>query len=86
MSLKERFSANLRRARRKAGITQEELAALIELHRTQISHLERAKRMPRLDTLVKLCCALDCRADELVEGIVWKPDAADYGRWEVADE
>jgi transcriptional regulator with XRE-family HTH domain len=86
MSLKERFSANLRRARRRAGVTQEELATLIELHRTQISHLERAKRMPRLDTLVKLCCALDCRADELVEGLVWKPDTAAYGRWEVADE
>lgn len=85
MSVKERFSANLRRVRRQAGVTQEELGLLTELHRTQISLLENAKRMPRLDTLVKLACALDCRTDELVEGVAWKPDLAAYGCWEVAD-
>lgn len=85
MSLKERFSANLKAARRRVGVTQEELARMTELDRTHISLLENAKRMPQLDTLVKLTCALDCRADELVEGLAWKPDTVAYGRWEVAD-
>ncbi|HMI80769.1 MAG TPA: helix-turn-helix transcriptional regulator, partial [Solirubrobacterales bacterium] len=74
MSLKVRFSANLRRVRARAGITQTELGLMTELHRTEISLLENAKRMPRLDTLVKLTSALECRADELIEGMVWKPN------------
>lgn len=85
MSLKERFSANLKRTRRRAGLTQEELGLMTELHRTEISLLENAKRMPRLDTLVKLVSALECRADELIEGMVWKPNFQTYGSWEITD-
>jgi transcriptional regulator with XRE-family HTH domain len=85
MSVKERFSANLRCIRRRSGLTQEQLALLVEMDRAQISNFENAKRTPRLDTLLKLMGALDCRADELVEGMAWKPDLAAYGSWEVAD-
>lgn len=85
MSVKERFGVNLRRIRRRAGITQEELAALVEMDRAQISNFENGKRTPRLDTLLKLMGALDCRADELVEGMAWKPNTAAYGCWEVGD-
>ena len=83
MNLKERFGANLKRARRRAGLSQEELALLTELHRTQISNLETGKRAPRLDTLVKLTSALGCSADELIEGLRWKPNFQTYGTWEV---
>lgn len=83
MSLKERFSANLKSARRRAGITQAELGLMTELHRTEISLLENAKRMPRLDTLVKLTSALGCPANDLVEGMRWKPNFQTYGCWEV---
>jgi transcriptional regulator with XRE-family HTH domain len=83
VSLKERFSANLRRARRKAGISQAELGRLTELHRTQIYLLENAKRMPRLDTLLKLVCALEIPADDLLEGMAWKPSLQSYGSYEV---
>ena len=83
MSLKERFSANLREVRQGLGMTQSELALLTELHRTEISLLENAKRMPRLDTLVKLVCALNCSADDLIEGLKWLPNFKTYGRWEV---
>lgn len=84
MSLKERFSANLKGVRRRAGLTQEELALMTEMHRTEISYLENAKRAPRIDTLVKLVCALECSADELIEGMAWKPNLGDYGCWVVA--
>ena len=83
MSLKERFSANLRRARRRAGISQAELGRLTELHRTQIYLLENAKRMPRLDTLLKLVCALQIPADDLLEGMAWKVSDETYGSYEV---
>lgn len=85
MSLKERFSANLREVRECQGMTQTELAFMTELHRTQISLLERGKRMPRLDTLIKLASVLACSVDELTEGMVWKPKAKTYGAWEVSD-
>ena len=41
--------------------------------------------MPRLDTLVKLTGALDCRADELVEGMVWTGHPTAFGGFEVED-
>lgn len=66
-----RFGRNLFLARRRAGYSQEELAALCSLHRTEIGKVETGRRLPRVDTLVKLTTALDVRADELLRGIIW---------------
>jgi transcriptional regulator with XRE-family HTH domain len=70
---KERFAANLRQARTDAGISQEELGYRCELHRTEISLLERAGREPRLGTIVKLAGALETTPGELCTGIAWQP-------------
>lgn len=75
MSPQERFAANLRRARTVAGISQEELGERCELHRTEISLLERAGREPRLSTIVKLAGALETTPGELCEGVAWNPSA-----------
>lgn len=69
-----RFAANLRKARKRAAISQEELGFRCELHRTEISLLERAGREPRLATLVKLAGALETTPHELCEGISWNPE------------
>jgi transcriptional regulator with XRE-family HTH domain len=71
MSPQELFAANLRRTRTKAGISQERLGELCELHRTEISLLERAGREPRLATLIKLAGALETTPAELCTGIAW---------------
>jgi transcriptional regulator with XRE-family HTH domain len=71
MTPQERFATNLRRARIKAGISQEALGELCELHRTEISLLERAGREPRLGTIVKLAGALGTTPGELSSGIAW---------------
>ena len=68
-----RFAANLRRFRKVAGLSQEELAFRADIHRTQISFIESGKRMPRLDTLVKLAGALGVTTNDLVDGITWEP-------------
>jgi transcriptional regulator with XRE-family HTH domain len=73
MKPRERFAANLRQVRTKAGISQEELGSRCELHRTEISLLERAGREPRLATIVKLAGALGTMPAELCEGIAWSP-------------
>jgi transcriptional regulator with XRE-family HTH domain len=52
------FGASLRAAREQANISQEALATAAGLHRAHISLLERNRREPRLDTLVKLSRAL----------------------------
>lgn len=64
---------NLRRARQRLGISQEELGIRCELHRTEISLLERGGREPRLGTIVKLAGALDSTPAELCAGIAWNP-------------
>jgi transcriptional regulator with XRE-family HTH domain len=71
----ERFAANLRRARTVAGISQEELGDRCNLHRTEISLLERAGREPRLGTIVKLAGALETTPGELCAGISWVPSS-----------
>lgn len=74
MKPRERFSINLRKARQKSGISQEELGYRCELHRTEISLLERGGREPRLGTIIKLSGALDTTPEQLCEGIAWQPD------------
>ncbi|MFN8217550.1 MAG: helix-turn-helix transcriptional regulator [Solirubrobacterales bacterium] len=73
MTPQERFAANLRRARTKAGISQEELGHRCDLHRTEISLLERAGREPRLATILKLAGSLETTPAELCSGMAWAP-------------
>jgi transcriptional regulator with XRE-family HTH domain len=69
-SAREQFAANLRLHREKAGLSQEKLADLCDLHRTEISLLERSKRSPRLETIVILARGLGLSSPgELLEGI-----------------
>ena len=67
----ERFAHNLRRRRIAIGISQEELGERTELHRTEISLLERAGREPRFATLLKLAGALSTTPNALCEGTGW---------------
>jgi transcriptional regulator with XRE-family HTH domain len=71
-SPQERFAANLRQARTAFGISQEELGDRCDLHRTEISLLERAGREPRLATIVKLAGALETTPAALCAGISWR--------------
>jgi transcriptional regulator with XRE-family HTH domain len=73
MDVAHRFGENLRRSRRRAGISQEELGMRSSLHRTEIGLLERGARVPRIDTLVKIACALAIPPGELLAGIDWTP-------------
>jgi transcriptional regulator with XRE-family HTH domain len=75
VSPQQRFAANLRRARAELAISQEELALRCDLHRTEISLLERAGREPRLGTIVKLAGALETTPDALCAGAMWLPEA-----------
>lgn len=67
----ERIGRNLLSARRRAGFSQEELAAFAALHRTEIGLLENGRRVPRADTLVKLAVCLAVPPGDLLDGIGW---------------
>ncbi|MGD9737333.1 MAG: helix-turn-helix domain-containing protein [Solirubrobacterales bacterium] len=78
LSPQQRFAANLRRVRTKAGVSQEELARRCDLHRTEVSLLERAGREPRLGTITKLAGSLGTTAAVLCEGITWSAEKSQY--------
>jgi transcriptional regulator with XRE-family HTH domain len=68
--IRKQFAVNLRSRREQAGVSQEKLAELCGLDRTEISLLEREKRLPRLDTLVLLARGLELSSPgELLDGI-----------------
>ncbi len=69
-SVRTQFAFNLRQHREKVGLSQEALAEICGLHRTEISLLERCKRSPRLETIVILAHGLELSSPgELLEGI-----------------
>jgi transcriptional regulator with XRE-family HTH domain len=63
------FGRNLFHLRCASGLTQEQLASLCELYRSEVSLLERGGREPRLGTLVKLAAALSVDLGTLLEAI-----------------
>lgn len=64
-----RFGEKLRRIRREVGISMETLGNRAGLHRTEIGHLEHARREPRLTTIFRVAHALDMSASRPLEGV-----------------
>lgn len=79
MNLAKRFGENLRRTRKRAGYSQEELAVRASLHRTEIGLVERGERGVRLETAIKLAGALGVSLSELIDGIAWAPGYSERG-------
>ncbi len=63
------FGAALRRERIRAGYSQEALAHIAGIDRTQTSVLERGMQDPRLTTIVKLCDALEITPQDLLDDL-----------------
>ena len=69
----ERFRENLRRVRRREGLSQEQLAMRSLLHRNEVGRLEAGERVCRIDTLIRLAGAMAVPPGELLDGIDWVP-------------
>ena len=52
--------------RKKKGISQEVLSGLADIGRTHLSAIERGDRKPTLETLYRICCAMDIPMNQLV--------------------
>lgn len=82
--LAKRFGENLKYHRKKSGLSQEELASRAEVHRTQVSQLERAKHLPRLDTFVRLVGALGIPPEDLLDGLSFQPGVRQRGEFTIS--
>jgi transcriptional regulator with XRE-family HTH domain len=71
MTVSEQLGLNLRKARRRACMSQDELSRRTGLHHTEISLLERGGRIPRLDTCIRILQGTGGDPRDLVEGIAW---------------
>lgn len=67
MALINIFSTNLKLARKKKKLSQEELASLCDLHRTYIGALERAERNISIKNIEKIAHALEIKPYELLK-------------------
>lgn len=55
---------------RKKSMTQEDLAARINISPTHVSVIERGTKIPRIDTFVAIANVLEVSADELLVDVV----------------
>jgi transcriptional regulator with XRE-family HTH domain len=81
MTVADQFGRNLAYCRRRAKLSQEELAVRASLHRTAVGQLERGERVARVDTLVKLAGSLAIPPEELLDGMGWDPGGTRLGRF-----
>lgn len=72
-TLEERFGLNLWRSRRRADPSQEDLGNLVGLSRDAVRQLELGRRLPRLDTILKLAAGTNVSTCFLLEGMGWRP-------------
>lgn len=61
------FAVNVRAARKRAGLSQEEVSAASGIHVTEVSRIERGLRDPRVSTMLRLAGALGVPASALVD-------------------
>ena len=64
-----KLGARLSQIRKIKGLSQQELAALIEYEKSHMSRLERGGTNPTYLTLMKVAKALDISISELLEGL-----------------
>lgn len=58
---------NIKKARKEQGMSQVELAAILDVHQKDVSRWENGDRTPGLEMFAQICKALKKSADELLE-------------------
>lgn len=61
------FGRNLRAARERLGLTQEEVAQRSGVHATEVSRIEAGKRDPKVSTLERLAKAVEVKPGRLLD-------------------
>lgn len=71
------LGANLRKARHHQGLTQEEVAASIDIPTEVYGRMERGSMIPRLGLFVTLCNTLGVTSDQLLGFAPFRPTERD---------
>ena len=61
------FGANLKAARTKLGLTQEQVAERSGVHSAEVSRIEAGKRDPQVSTVEKLARAVELKVGQLLD-------------------
>jgi transcriptional regulator with XRE-family HTH domain len=67
MSLGETVARNIRRVRRERGLSQEELASLVNINRNYVGMIERQENSPTIDMIERIAKALQVPPAQLLE-------------------
>ena len=71
------LGTNLRKARHRQGLTQEEVAASIDIPTEVYGRMEQGSMVPRLELFVTLCGRLDATSDQLLGFAPFRPTEGD---------
>jgi transcriptional regulator with XRE-family HTH domain len=61
------LGTNLREARERLGLTQEQVADRSGVHSTEVSRIEAGKRDPQVSTLRRLAAAVEVKPGQLLD-------------------
>ncbi len=67
MDIRQRLAVNLRRLRQQNGLSQEQFAFEVKIHRTYISDLERGARNPTIEIVDRLATFLKVPVGSLLD-------------------
>ncbi len=70
-----KIGARIKKARKERGITQAQLAELLDLTPKYISNFETGERLPRFETFVEIANVLHYSADALLYDVLDSPSA-----------
>ncbi|OJU80244.1 MAG: hypothetical protein BGO11_08420 [Solirubrobacterales bacterium 70-9] len=76
----------MRRIRRDQELSQEAVAWVPGIHRTQISLYEHGERMPFLSSFVRLAGGLGVSPSTLLDGITWEGGQSNVGGFVLLDQ
>lgn len=65
MNLKQELGEKIKRVRKKRGLTQEQLAELIDISSRNLSNIELGQNFPKAETLERILKSLDITTEEL---------------------
>lgn len=82
MTVAEKLGPDLRKARRRAGMSQDALFRRTGLHHTGISMPGCGGRIPRLDRAIRILGSAAADPRDLIAGVAWHdPSRRDEGGW-----
>jgi DNA-binding XRE family transcriptional regulator len=67
--LYQEIGTQIKMARRRKGLTQDELSEMIHLSRSSIANIEHGRHKFQAHVLYEISSALDCRVTDLLPGV-----------------